>query len=438
MAGGGYPVAYRGTKTGAYGTTKGGVALKAPLPDVQHHGPSPFLDYPMGEWDKIQRRRSGGLPLVKRRKLPLALKVLRRMNDLDLIIRIAETIVDNQQVVTGTKVAYFVPGGWSLCDTRCTLTPSFISWGNGGCLPQLSNTGCLGLQAFNNSHGLNDWPTEAIYNRIIYCFGDPAATRTTFTRIAWRAASTSLLAPGPTVKVGYSYVVEVPSYEWVPSIAPMELPIMAPAADPAPVPYRVIPSRTIDPYADPTEQTHFGYAIDPSLRYGVAPGLAPDPGTKPTPDPVEVIDVPPEGPPISKPPGVVAPHRATRPKRGTKEKKLVLAAGKGVGGLVNLVTESADFINAIHKALPPKYRAKRTWHTDPKTGKRYTSAPTVYEKTKAILEHTDKVDWAQAAKNAINNAAQDAFFGRIGNQMKKANQANKTGLRSNYALGPAL
>lgn len=441
MAGGGYPVAYRGT-TSAKSTTIGGTALKGPLPDVQHGGPSPFLDYPIGEWDKIQRRRSGGLPKVKRLILPLykAGKMMKLFNEWDMLIRTVETVQEVVEVVQGTKVAYIVPGGWTLCDTKCQLAPSFSSWGNGGCLPQLTTTGCLGLQAFNNVHGLGEWPTTTILNRVIYCNGDPTASRTTFVRIAFRQASTSLTAPGPVVKINHLYVVEVPKVDWVPNLVPMELPIMAPAADPSPVPYKVIPSRVIDPNADPTEQTHFGYSLDPGANYGVAPVTGIAPGTVPdTPtDPGTVVEVPPDGPPQTKPPTVVAPHRAARPQRGTKEKKLVLAAGPKLGALVNFLTEGADFISAVHKALPPKYRAKRTWHTDPKTGKRYTSAPTIYEKTKAILEHTDKVDWAQAGKNAIANAAEDNFFGRVGNLGKAANKANQTGLRSNYMLGPAL
>lgn len=440
MAGGGYPVAYRGS-TSAKSTTTGGVALKAPKPDVQHTGPKPFLDYPMGEWDKIQRRRSGGLPKTKRLRLPLAAgKLLWRLNDWQAIISTLEQVEQTVEVLQGTKVAYFYPSGWSMCPDyqKCALPPAFTSWGAGGCTSSVA-TGCLSLQAFNNSHGLGEFPTTSTFTRVFFCAGDPTAARTTFTRLVRRVVSTAL-SVGPTAKINHLYVVEVPKVDWVPNIVPMELPLLQPAADPSPVPYRVIPSRVIDPNADPTEQTHFGYSIDPSTNYGVAPGLAPDPGTSPEPpeDPGTVIEVPPDGPPQTKPPTVVAAHRAAPPARGTKEKKLVLGAGKLVGGLVNLVTESADFINAVHKALPPKYQAKRTWDTDPLTGRRFTHAPSVYEKTKAILEHSDHVDWGQAAKNAINNAAQDAFFGRVGNKLKQANKKGVPGLRTNYGLGPAL
>lgn len=179
------------------------------------------------------------------------------------------------------------------------------------------------------------------------------------------------------------------------TVDPLETPIQSPVVDPVPIPYPLIPGRQPNPWRSPTEQTQRGYDLAPRASDYPLPG----PNVRP-------------GQAVKRPPG-----------KKEKESKLLLGPHPAsvIGRAISAVSEFGDFIDSLHKALPRKYRSKRRGR---------------YWEGQAVYRHLDKVDWAKAIKNLIENEAEDRFFGSIGRLNAKANRArNATG---GTALGPAL
>ena len=189
----------------------------------------------------------------------------------------------------------------------------------------------------------------------------------------------------------------------------------------------VVPSPAFgDPYTQPSESPH----NDPP-----APWRSPDAPTRPvevpvftvplalfpwprnqldpTPQPMtQVIVVPavgtvgPPGPPPPPTVGYAFPARPSnrRPFGRRKEVKVRMSvAGRVVWGIVNFITESFDFLDAIHRALPYKLQAK------PRKG----HAVTPIEKAERVWKHLDEVDMAKAVENFVNNQVEDYIFGRL-------------------------
>jgi len=78
--------------------------------------------------------------------------------------------------------------------------------------------------------------------------------------------------------------------------------------------------------------------------------------------------------------------------------------------LINVYTETHDFVSAIHKAIPKGYRARAP------EGKRLKLSTMLGR----ILAHQDKINWKQAAKNVISNEIEDRIIGRT---QRAANRA---------------
>lgn len=117
----------------------------------------------------------------------------------------------------------------------------------------------------------------------------------------------------------------------------------------------------------------------------VAPGI-PGPG-KPNP-PVR----PGEGGPV-----------VGRPPRGTKERKVhARNMAPGLWNVANMASEAADFVEAFHDALPPKYRSK-----DASTA----------QMLEDLYRHWDKVDMSKALTNLIMNEAKDWAIGKLSQSM---------------------
>jgi hypothetical protein len=123
----------------------------------------------------------------------------------------------------------------------------------------------------------------------------------------------------------------------------------------------------------------------------------------------------------------------------TKEKKLNLSAGKGLGMAINIVTEGYDFLGAFHKALPKAAQAKRQPRVDPFTGEGYSVHPGPFQQAEAVWKNFDQISWPKAIANLLKNQVTDRAVGKWGSAMGKANKKHgDRGMRSNYGFGPAL
>lgn len=165
-----------------------------------------------------------------------------------------------------------------------------------------------------------------------------------------------------------------------PMIDPFTLP-MVPARSPKQLPFKVLPQRVPNPNRSPTEQDQRGYETASDYN-PLIPGPRqveiPAPGVKPRP---------------------VPGHQPAKPGPGVKERKTALRRGMVVALRAGYTaTEAIDAIEAIHKALPKKYRAP--------------SGSTPQEKLAAIYRHYDKLDMNKVVLNLIANHILDAIIGR--------------------------
>lgn len=103
------------------------------------------------------------------------------------------------------------------------------------------------------------------------------------------------------------------------------------------------------------------------------------------------------------------------PPPGQKEKKL-----RGLGPYVaavsqamHAVTEGLDALDAIHDALPARYKAKATF----KNGKWYP--PTPQAKGAALYANMEHIDWNEAVKNLIVNHYVDKLVGTVSGRAKQ-------------------
>ena len=153
---------------------------------------------------------------------------------------------------------------------------------------------------------------------------------------------------------------------------------------------------------------------------------SPNPATPPVVIPVQVVEVSPVAPPIvtREPPPTGHPRT---PPPNVKEKKLnVASVGGKVWVAVNLATEAADFVGALHSALPDECK---------KLGGPGESVGGMYNQLQDIWNCWDHLDdnWLQDAFVAfVNNQVEDMVYGTIGMAGTKATQnlGINTGLQS--------
>lgn len=177
-----------------------------------------------------------------------------------------------------------------------------------------------------------------------------------------------------------------------------------------PLPTRV-PSPTTDPRPSPAGKPR---PIAPPMIIG-------GPGTLPKTNP--------------KPDG----HNSTPPGPGEKERKTI--ANPKSGGLVSwavgTVTESIDFIEALHDALPDD--VKRHYYKDSK-GKWRRAKPSASTMLKDLYKNFDKLDLNEALKNVIINQLQDAIIGKLGARAQKEAKPflELLGRPVGFGTGPAI
>lgn len=254
------------------------------------------------------------------------------------------------------------------------------------------------------------------------------------------------------------------------SIDPFSIPMGFAEPEYDPVPYRLIPFRTFNPFYSPVEQTQFGPAPSGFSGRGntklPTPGITVDPtGPNIEPRPTFEID------PTVVPPRVhVRPPKfrfPARPGKNVKEKKFAIYARGLPVGILNVTSEVKDFVEAIWKALP--FGLRRDYLRDElikKLGeedgrKRFNLMVAMRIKGNDALKlqglgavqrkwqdiklqdmmldlynNWDRINWEKAFKNLVENEIEDRVFGEAG---KRAARASRTlGMSHGIQLGPSL
>ena len=228
-------------------------------------------------------------------------------------------------------------------------------------------------------------------------------------------------------------------------LTPEELPILNPAPRPVPKPWpEALPAPGEQPAAPPGSPNapRPGSRPRPRSRPSQRPGARPRPRPRPRPRvrvpvlPAPIVVVPPSLPnPGGNPVPVVpdttvvtvpspnGPPRATtrpgsstnrRPPKGTYEPpktNIRTVAGKA-WTVINVATETNDFIGSIWKGVPKDKRTKPNgiWQVSP------------HQKLADIWKNRFDINWAQALAAYANNQFEDWVFGQAGMASGKASR----------------
>ena len=138
------------------------------------------------------------------------------------------------------------------------------------------------------------------------------------------------------------------------------------------------------------------------------------------------------------------PPNPKPPRPGTKERKGVLTvSGTVAGDILNLVTESLDLLECLHKALPHEFRAKPRWmpgRHGPGWGNRELRGEWVQanpaDQFRAVWDNLHRVDLDKFMKCVVQNQLQDMLWGKAGELTKRANQLSDK--FAGFEFGPAL
>lgn len=128
------------------------------------------------------------------------------------------------------------------------------------------------------------------------------------------------------------------------------------------------------------------------------------------------------------------PHQVLRPPRGTKERKVKMAAwARAYSAAMRIYgefTEGADFVKAVYKSLPAQYKVRykdtKYFYYD-KNGTRRAAPrikkfPTTVEMLAQLYKHWDKIDARQAAARVALQNADDNLKGIQGQRYKQLSQ----------------
>lgn len=101
---------------------------------------------------------------------------------------------------------------------------------------------------------------------------------------------------------------------------------------------------------------------------------------------------------------------------GRREKKVKMNPGGMFRALMGAFTETADFIEAIHGALPKHLQRSRTWKgADGKWHRKLVSSM-----MRDLVNNWEKVDITQAMRNVVANEIQDQMIGMMARKGNKA------------------
>lgn len=157
----------------------------------------------------------------------------------------------------------------------------------------------------------------------------------------------------------------------------------------------------------------------------------------------QVTIIPPSGPPIV----VTRPPAAKPPPPGTKEKKAKLTKnGVDVLRVVGIATESLDVLDCLHGALPPKYWAKgvklETPHSSPFAknyfGKGEYRAPTAGEKSKAVYDHFNAINWTKFTTCVVTEQLEDFVIGKVSKKVRANSKRASPNRPFGWLVGPAI
>lgn len=193
--------------------------------------------------------------------------------------------------------------------------------------------------------------------------------------------------------------------------------------------------------------------VPPVRQWSRAPGDSPQSrqvgdGTSRTPDVTNTVTTWTFGPP-NKPPNKqeVKTDWSDRgpPPSKTKEKKIAFYAAGTALRILNILSETKDFVDAWWDAIPREHRSRKYW----KFGMKKASSPRLQQKLweiyqyMAYLERTGKWSGAEGRKYLSNatwnvgvNQVNDFVYGRIGQTSGRA--ARAVGRPHGYQMGPAL
>jgi len=388
-----------------------------------------------GDWDEVDRAnrerardniRKNHPDLARRMKLTRDLakparRAARVLDALELAIWITNTDTSRADQEFGQFWDWLWGGtvnepaqwlsDWFICKSAGLCTTAVVDrWANGSCT--VLNVGCNGQAIGMN---LLSVPVPAVRSQIYLgqfaiIFGQP---RLRIKEVWQRVTAGDIPAP-------YSSPASVPTTRPYPAqlIAgarpePWGMP------DPKPAvfgdPYTQPPG---DP--DPAERSRPGDAPTRTVALPIMPFPVvafPWPGTalEPTPQPdTQVIIIPPpaeqvagDSPPPEPPTASTRPGRPRNSRNrgeGKFERKVRMSGGQALAWMmINVVTESIDFVESLHQALPYRQQAKPT--------KGHAVTPT--EMAEAIWRHRETIDVAKAVENFVNMQIEDWFYGRI-------------------------
>lgn len=189
---------------------------------------------------------------------------------------------------------------------------------------------------------------------------------------------------------------------------PWDIPIGAPARDPMQLPHFMPPHWAPNPDLAPGEQTVRG------------PNPAHDPRHDPIGDPVTDPVTRPAVRGKIGPSFRIGPEGMTRPRPQqrlnprpagprVKERKVALSVRGILSTIMNLTSETKDFVESFWKALPKELRSK------PRKGEKKVRLPDMLQD---LYKHWGDVDLPQALANVIDNEIKDQLYGRMGKLVK--------------------
>lgn len=317
----------------------------------------------------------------------------------------------------------WAPGGYTVCpgEGGCQGPYGYTTLGAGACGPTLPN------RCGNRSGALTKLPIVGTPSRIIV-YGKPDPLTGFFQpHIVFNK-----LGAGPFRSPEFvtDWPIEVPDLagspeprpainpETQPQYDPMNEPIKNPWLEPDPFPYELVPYREPNPDRSPVEQPWRGplppvrirpdERTDPRRRPDVRPDQKGDRDTRieTRTDPrtrlrplTRIIDVP-RTPP-------------SRPGKNTRERKYRAGLTGTLRVVVNAITESRDFIEALWKALPKDKRSR------PEKGRRKVF---VQQMLKDLYDNWLDLDLPRAVKEVIANELQDRLYGKAGQLSAKGVQ----------------
>lgn len=102
-------------------------------------------------------------------------------------------------------------------------------------------------------------------------------------------------------------------------------------------------------------------------------------------------------------------------KREVERKPNVRTVAGKAWGIINISTETMDFVDSVFDALPDDSPCKKAAKKSSKIG-----VATPYAKAKAIYDCFDQIDIGNALENYVNNQVEDYVFGTMGRALGKA------------------